>query len=45
LSEPWRETTDARAASWEEISAMMERGEFIGRDVFREFDLLKGLAR
>ena len=37
------ETIDARAATWSEISAMMERGEFIGRDVFREFDLLEGL--
>ncbi|MDR2649383.1 MAG: NUDIX domain-containing protein [Clostridiales bacterium] len=34
------ETIDARAATWNEIDYMMERGEFIGRDVFPEFDLL-----
>ena len=34
------ETIDARAATWNTISLMMERGEFIGRDVFSEFDLL-----
>jgi 8-oxo-dGTP diphosphatase len=38
------ETIDARAAAWVEISAMMERNEFIGRDVFPEFSLLEGLA-
>lgn len=38
------ETIDARAATWSEISAMMGRGEYIGRDVFPEFDLLEGLA-
>jgi len=37
------ETIVARAATWEEISAMMERGEYIGRDVFPEFDLLERL--
>ena len=36
------ETIDARAATWCEISEMMERGDFIGRDVFPEFDLLEG---
>lgn len=35
------ETIDARAATWSEVSAMMEQGEFIGRDVFLEFDLLE----
>ena len=38
------ETIDARAATWSEISAMMEREEFIGRDVLPEFDLLEGLV-
>jgi len=38
------ETIDARAATWNEISAMMGRGEYIGRGVFPEFDLLEGLA-
>jgi 8-oxo-dGTP pyrophosphatase MutT (NUDIX family) len=38
------ETMDARKATWNEISEMMERGEFIGRDMFQEFDLLKGIA-
>lgn len=38
------ETIDARAATWSEISAMMGRSEYIGRDVFPEFDLLEGLA-
>ena len=37
------ETIDARAATWSEISSMMELGEFIGREVFPEFDLLEGL--
>jgi len=35
------ETIDARAASWSEISAMMERGEFVKREVFPEFNLLE----
>ena len=35
------ETIDAHTATWNEISAMMERSEFIGRDVFEEFDMLK----
>ena len=35
------ETIDARAATWSEISAMMERGEYIGLDVFPEFGLLR----
>jgi inorganic pyrophosphatase len=35
------ETIDARAASWHVISDMMENSEYIGRDVFCEFDLLK----
>ncbi len=39
------ETVAARAATWDEISAMMESGEFIGRDVFAEFDLLETLGR
>ena len=38
------ETINARAASWDVIAAMMERGEFIGREVFHEFELLEGLA-
>jgi 8-oxo-dGTP pyrophosphatase MutT (NUDIX family) len=39
------ETIDARAATWSEISTMMECGEFIGRDVFPEFDLLEEMAK
>lgn len=35
------ETIDARAATWNEIADMMEHGDFIGRDVFPEFDLLE----
>ena len=38
------ETIDARTATWSEISAMMERGEFIGRDVFEEFDMLEAVV-
>jgi 8-oxo-dGTP pyrophosphatase MutT (NUDIX family) len=38
------ETIDARAATWKEISQMMEQGEYIGRDVFSEFDLLEGIV-
>jgi len=38
------ETIDVRAASWNEISEMMERGEFINRDVVPEFDLLKDMS-
>lgn len=37
------ETLDSRAATWSEISEMMRRGEYIGRDVFPEFDLLEEL--
>ena len=36
------ETIDARAATWSEITEMMEQGVFIGRDVFQEFGLLEG---
>jgi len=39
------ETTDARVATWDEIAAMIDRGEFISRDVFPEFDLLQGMPR
>jgi 8-oxo-dGTP pyrophosphatase MutT (NUDIX family) len=39
------ETIDAKAATINEIAMMMERGEFIGRDVFSEFDLLEGLVK
>ncbi len=39
------ETIDARAAAWSEIAAMMERGEFIGRDEYREFDMLEDMAQ
>lgn len=35
------ETIDAKSATCAEISAMMECGEFIGRDVFREFEMLE----
>jgi 8-oxo-dGTP pyrophosphatase MutT (NUDIX family) len=35
------ETIDARVATWSGISMMIESGEFIGRDVFAEFDLLE----
>ncbi|GHU90668.1 NUDIX hydrolase [Clostridia bacterium] len=35
------ETIDAKSATCSEISAMMERGEFIGRDVFREFEIIE----
>ena len=38
------ETIEACAVSWGEISEMMERGEFIGREVFPEFDLLEGMV-
>jgi 8-oxo-dGTP pyrophosphatase MutT (NUDIX family)/adenylate kinase family enzyme len=38
------ETIDARTATWNDISGMMERGEFIGRDEFPEFDLLEGIV-
>jgi 8-oxo-dGTP pyrophosphatase MutT (NUDIX family) len=38
------ETIDAKSATCAEISAMMKLGEFIGRDVFREFELLEGMA-
>ncbi|MDR2752111.1 MAG: NUDIX domain-containing protein, partial [Clostridiales bacterium] len=38
------ETIDARKATWNEISEMIARGEFMGRDVFQEFDMLKGIA-
>ena len=38
------ETINARAATWDEISSMMERGEYISRDVFPEFDLLEGIV-
>ena len=38
------ETIDARAMSWSGIAAMMERGEFIGREVFSSFDLLKDMV-
>jgi 8-oxo-dGTP pyrophosphatase MutT (NUDIX family) len=38
------ETIDARAATWTEIAAMMEDGEFIGRVIYSEFDLLEDLA-
>jgi len=38
------ETIEARAVSWGEISEMMEREEFIGREVFPEFDLLEGIV-
>lgn len=37
------ETIDSRAATWSEISEMMRCGEYIGRDVFPEFDLLEEL--
>jgi len=37
------ETIDARAATWSEINSMMKRDEFIERDVFIEFDLLKNI--
>jgi len=37
------ETFDARAVTQSTISAMMENGEFIGRDVFTEFELLSGI--
>ncbi|HWS30783.1 MAG TPA: NUDIX domain-containing protein [Clostridia bacterium] len=39
------ETIDARAATWAEISVMMERGGFIARDVFPEFGLLQSVPR
>lgn len=39
------ETIDARAATWDEIVAMIDRGEFIARDVFPEFDLLQSMYR
>ena len=39
------ETIDARAATWSEVSAMMEQGKFIGRDVFLEFDVLEEIAK
>lgn len=35
------ETIDARAVTWQQISEMMGHGEFIGRDVFPEFELLE----
>ena len=38
------ETIDASTATWNEISMMMERGEFIGREVFQEFNLLEELV-
>ncbi len=38
------ETIDARAATWDEIAAMIDRGEFIARDVFPEFDLLQSMS-
>jgi 8-oxo-dGTP pyrophosphatase MutT (NUDIX family) len=38
------ETIDACAATWNEIADMMKRGEFIGRDVFLEFDLLENMT-
>jgi 8-oxo-dGTP pyrophosphatase MutT (NUDIX family) len=37
------ETIEARAISWNGIAAMIEKDEFIGRDVFSEFDLLEGI--
>ncbi|MCL2671281.1 MAG: NUDIX domain-containing protein [Clostridiales bacterium] len=37
------ETIDARAATWDEISAMMDCEEFIPRERIPEFDLLKEL--
>jgi 8-oxo-dGTP pyrophosphatase MutT (NUDIX family) len=38
------ETIDARAATWDEIDAMIGSGEFIARDVFPEFDLLQSMS-
>jgi 8-oxo-dGTP pyrophosphatase MutT (NUDIX family) len=38
------ETIDARTATWSKISTMMGQDEFISRDVFSEFDLLKRLV-
>jgi hypothetical protein len=35
------ETIDARKATIPEICEMMARGEFIGTDVFPEFELLE----
>jgi len=38
------ETIEARAAAWDIISQMMDEGEFISRDIFSEFDLLKNIG-
>ncbi|MDR3148402.1 MAG: hypothetical protein LBT88_00060, partial [Oscillospiraceae bacterium] len=37
------ETIGSQAATSGEIAAMMERGEFIGRKVFREFEVLENI--
>jgi 8-oxo-dGTP diphosphatase len=39
------ETIGARKAAIPEIREMMNRGEFIGTDTFREFELLEGLKK
>jgi len=39
------ETIDARAANWHEISAMMDSGEFISKDYFANFDLMKDVFK
>ncbi|MCL1997133.1 MAG: histidine phosphatase family protein [Defluviitaleaceae bacterium] len=38
------ETIEARTATWKDIATMMECGEFIDRNVFREFDSLRDLG-